>query len=315
MRPNCLNLLLAMVAVLAAPRFTCADENPSAKSQKRQSASSSAIQSKAIPVSNEQRTTSLESDAAGAAGKKPQLSTGQVLRRTYDFAEAQKEMEYRLYIPNKYDSAQPAPLIVALHGLYSNPKQILGYPGFTKKAEQHGYILVAPMGYNNRGWYGSLGSGGGRGDDPKNLGELSEKDVMNVLRIVRQQLNVDDSRIYLLGHSMGGGGTLHLASRYPDVWAAIAPIAPAFYGSYKRLEPAKGIPAIIVQGAKDRLVPVTGTRRLVKSLEEMEAKLRYIEIEDGGHLAVGWSHFDDIFKFFAQQSKHAEKAAEKSNAE
>ena len=31
------------------------------------------------------------------------------------------------------------------------PRQILGYPGFIKHAEKHGYVLVAPMGYNNRG--------------------------------------------------------------------------------------------------------------------------------------------------------------------
>ena len=34
------------------------------------------------------------------------------------------------------------------------------------------------MGYNNQGWYGQCKK---RGDKPKNLGELSERDVINVM--------------------------------------------------------------------------------------------------------------------------------------
>ena len=63
--------------------------------------------------------------------------------------------------------------------------------------------------------------------DPTNISELSEKDVLNVLEIVRKEYTIDPARIYLLGHSMGGGGTIHLATKYPDLWAAAAPIAPA----------------------------------------------------------------------------------------
>jgi len=94
-----------------------------------------------------------------------QTETGRILTRKYDFKEAGKEMQYTLYLPKKYDPKNDKqakfPLIVALHGLRSNPQQIIRYPGLTKQAEQHGYIVVAPMGYNSRGWYGSRGKGGG----------------------------------------------------------------------------------------------------------------------------------------------------------
>src|SRR5262249_48765286 len=100
--------------------------------------------------------------------------------------------------------------------------------GLTEQAEKYGYIVVAPMGYNSTGWYGALGPGvgfGGKGfgkgkgkggDLPKNLGELSEKDVMNVLGLVRKEFEVDEKRIYLIGHSMGGAGAYHLGAKYPD---------------------------------------------------------------------------------------------------
>ena len=48
-------------------------------------------------------------------------------------------------------------LIVLLHGLGSNPQQVIRYKGIVEQAESRGYIVVAPFGYNERGWYGSRG--------------------------------------------------------------------------------------------------------------------------------------------------------------
>jgi len=144
----------------------------------------------------------------------PKFKTGTVLKRTYEFKQAGKEMEYCLYVPKAYNKSKAWPLMVALHGLHSSAWQILHYPGLTEQAEKHGFIVVAPMGYNDRGWYGSLGWKMKRGS-PENLGELSEKDVMNVLAITRRELNVDNRRIYLMGHSMGGGGDVASGAQVP----------------------------------------------------------------------------------------------------
>jgi predicted peptidase len=40
--------------------------------------------------------------------------------------------------------------------------------------------------------------------DPAEVTQLSEKDVLNVLEMIREEFNVDDERTYLMGHSMGG---------------------------------------------------------------------------------------------------------------
>ena len=71
---------------------------------------------------------------------------GKTLSRTYDFKEAGKAMKYSLYIPTSYDKAKKTPLIVALHGLGSSASGIMRYPGFTRHAEKHGYLVVAPTG-------------------------------------------------------------------------------------------------------------------------------------------------------------------------
>jgi len=88
-------------------------------------------------------------------------------------------------------------------------------------AEDGGYILVAPMGYEVGGWYGSpVIPGRGRAGQPPpppppaNLAELSEKDVLNVLAMMKKEFNVDENRTYLMGHSMGGAGALFLGSKH-----------------------------------------------------------------------------------------------------
>src|SRR5688500_2951942 len=166
--------------------------------------------------------------AAQEQGKKAAGKTqARIEKRTYDFKEAdKKEMEYALFVHSKYDKDTKTPLLVALHGLGGNPQQMMKYRGLTDLAEKHGYVVVAPMGYNSSGWYGNTNPLKKK-NDPPNLGELSEKDVMNVLEIAKKDFNIDEKRIYLMGHSMGGGGTWHLGLKYPDIWAGLAPIAPA----------------------------------------------------------------------------------------
>ena len=50
--------------------------------------------------------------------------------------------------------------------------------------------------------------------DAAKVREASEKDVMTVLDMIRKEFNVDERRIYLMGHSMGGAGTYYLGSKY-----------------------------------------------------------------------------------------------------
>ena len=190
--------------------------------------------------------------------------------RTYDFKEAGRPMEYELFVPSKYNRSRPTRLIVALHCLSAVAHDMIRYEYLTTLAEERGYIVVAPMGYNNHGWYGSRGRGpapvGGRGrggagadiggpsiPDPENIGELSELDVMNVLDLVRKDFTIDSNRIYLMGHSMGGGGTWYLGMKHPELWAAIAPAAPAIFSSPDDLVKLKNTPVIVVQG--DEIAP------------------------------------------------------------
>jgi predicted peptidase len=254
-----------------------------------------------------------------------------VQNRTYLFKETNEDMEYALFVSSKATKDKKNPLIVTLHGLGAGPTIML-----TKEvlelAEADGYIVVSPMGYNVRGWYGiPTGPGPGMGkvppaakkeaattdpapkpkasmfsnpDDPPNLRELSEKDVMNVLDIVRKEFTIDENRIYLMGHSMGGGGTLHLGIKYPSIWAALAPIAPAAFSlNPDSLEKIRHMPVIVIQGAADTLVTPEGTRRWVDKMKELNMTHEYKEMEGIDHGAVITAGLPAIYEFFGRHSK------------
>jgi predicted peptidase len=245
-----------------------------------------------------------------AATKAPEpVTPGKAQKRTYDFKEAGKEMEYALFVPTKYDKDKKSPLVVALHGMGGNPQQFMRSRGLTEQADKRGYIVVAPMGYNATGGYG-ISFFGRRGGKPEaaNVSELSEKDVMNVLALVRKEFKIDNDRIYLMGHSMGGGGTWHLGIKNPDLFAALGPIAPAIFRAPDDLEKIKHVPVILVQGDKDNLVPVSGARRWADQMKKLGMTYEYLEVEGGDHGNVVAMKMPDIFEFF---DKHPKKAKEK----
>jgi predicted peptidase len=228
---------------------------------------------------------------------------------TYRFEDTGEDLAYVRYVSSKVSKDEKAPLIVALHGLGGDGNFLLR-DRLVDLAEEHGYIVVAPLGYNVSGWYGSpLISFGGGPVEPANLSELSEKDVMNVLKMTREQFNVDESRTYLLGHSMGGAGTLFLGQKHTQEWAALAAIAPAAFMMERNrteilapLEEA-GVPLIIVQGDMDTAVPVANTRNWAESMKVMGLESRYVELAGGDHGTVIGDGMPDIFEFFAAHTK------------
>jgi len=162
--------------------------------------------------------------------------------RKYHFADAGADEPYRLYVPTAWDGQAELPLALFLHGSGSdentyvdqNDKQLL------KLAEQHGYLLVAPLG--DKGAYGNflrLASPFGKPDeaaklmaqvtdDSERTNELSERDVLNVLELVLAEYPVDRNALFLFGHSMGSGGTWYLGGKYATYWRGLAPMSGPF---------------------------------------------------------------------------------------
>jgi predicted esterase len=253
----------------------------------------------------------------------PSNLLSRVQNRRYLFTDTNENIPYSLFVSSKVTKDKKNPLILALHGLGGGPTSLFG-GGALRFAEDGGYILVGPMGYNNSGWYGIPLAGAGRGrgtpapatqpgataprgttvTDPALVRQLSEKDVMNVLEMMRKEFNVDDRRTYLMGHSMGGAGAIYLGVKYASNWAAIGALAPAGSGLQPAgLAPIKDVPVILVQGDADTSVPVANTRRLADELKSLNVTYVYKEIPGATHGSVIGLGMPEVFAFFAQHTK------------
>jgi poly(3-hydroxybutyrate) depolymerase len=239
-------------------------------------------------------------------GKNPfAVRTGD-FKRHYLLESASEIMPYRLYVPTSYTPGTQGtafPLIVALHGLGGTEDSFFtSYDNVMPKlAEQHGYIVAAPLGYRVDGSYG-WGLGNQPADpNTRRLQERSEDDVMQVLRLVRQQYRIDETRIYLAGHSMGAIGTWKIAPKFPEIWAAIAPFAGS--GTPSTLERIRHIPQFVVHGDDDRTVSVQGSRSMVAGAKDLGIEVTYIEVPGGSHSGVVAPNLPGMFEFFNTHKK------------
>ena len=226
---------------------------------------------------------------------------------------ANADMPYRLFVPNSWDGKSRLPLIVMLHGagsdenwyLDANDKQLI------RLAEQHGYILVSPLGYTRMGAYGTplrLPAVFGNSDaaaqqraavdaERERTLQLSEKDVINVLEIVLNEYPVDRSAMFLTGHSMGSGGTWYLGAKYSQYWAAIAPMSGPFLDELNYpWDNIREMPVFMTEGT-GATPSLVGSRALSAWMKERDFKFEYMEVDadHGGMIPLA---LPSIFDFF-----------------
>jgi predicted peptidase len=254
-------------------------------------------------------------------GKVARLLDPRVQQRAYDFGfpgirVAHVNLPYAVFVSSRVTKDKKSPLIIALHGLNGDPNTLM-FDNLLDLAEAGGYIVVAPAGYNPRGWFGipwTVAPPAGSGpkadpaaiNDPLNLTQLSEKDVMDLLAIACKEFNVDERRIYLMGHSMGGAGALYLGSRYASYWAAVAAVAPAAQRMESDMEPILEkltTPVLVIQGDADTVVPVENTRKWIAAMKDRKLDYKYIEVSDAYDGSVILTGMPDIFAFFNAHTK------------
>jgi dienelactone hydrolase len=144
--------------------------------------------------------------------------------------------------------------------------------------------------------------GGTAETDPAKVTEYSEKDVMNVLAMVRKEFNIDDRRIYMMGHSQGGGGAAHLAEKYSDIWAGVALLAPALFDAkLTRDSKILKVPLMLAVGEKDSLIG--GVRTFSEQLKALNVAHEYKEFPVLDHGTIIMGSMPDVFAFFPRHVK------------
>ncbi|WP_207743374.1 MULTISPECIES: alpha/beta hydrolase family esterase [Clostridium] len=115
------------------------------------------------------------------------------------------------YVPNSINESEneSVPLIVNLHGNQNDPRLQGDSTGWPELAAKENFIMVAPEWQDKEvNFFGCDG--------------LGEEGVMNLIKDLKVKYpQIDPSRIYLTGLSIGGAESFLLGAKYSDVFAAV----------------------------------------------------------------------------------------------
>lgn len=232
----------------------------------------------------------------------------------YPFPGPDDEMGFRICTPPGWNGKDKLPVLVFLHGGWGNESNYLDENDrlIIRLAGEHGYLLVSPRG--GTAAYGNflyLPAEFGRNAEAKEILSkitpertaaqlVSEKDVINVIEIALKRYPVDRKRMFLAGHSMGGGGTWYIGGKYPDYWRAIAPMSGPFV--LEEGYPWKNLrkkPILITEGT---LAPASleSSRELRDWLQSNGFQVEYQEVE-ADHPGMVPRMLPAVFDFFDRQ--------------
>ena len=204
----------------------------------------------------------------------------------------------KCYLPLNYDPSKKWPMVVYLHGYIQNIPEYYRVWDIDRRhstaSDNCSVIFIEPFGRGNTAYTG-----------------IGDRDVLKCIGLAKEKFNVDDERVYLTGSSMGGYGTWNVATRHPDLFAAIAPV----YGggdyhvnitkerlaklsewetylndklsSTAQMESLLNIPILVSHGDQDQSVNVNLSRYLVRMLQRWNYNVRYIEVPGKGHADLG----------------------------
>ncbi|MEP4077351.1 prolyl oligopeptidase family serine peptidase [Haloferula sp.] len=191
----------------------------------------------------------------------------------------EKGLPYTIFGAADLDANKKYPLVISLHGKSNNDvngkqKQYLKHFEQDARYQKNPAILVAPLCYQPHG-----GTGGGWSAKP------GEQTIDLIEKLVKD-LPVDENRIYLLGYSMGGGGTIHLVTSEPKLFAAAIVIAGWASGDASKV--FKKVPCWAFHGGKDDVVDPSSIQELAEDLKRVDS-FKYTEFPDDGHSVWGKS--------------------------
>ncbi len=223
-------------------------------------------------------------------GKDPLKQSSGDFHLAYQSAVDSQLVPYRIFVPEGYTPDRSWPLIIGLHGASGSENTWLDRRrrGETENlckrlSQERGYVFVSPSGRGPFTGYRRIGG----------------QDVMDVLERALSIYNIDPERVYLTGHSMGGGGTWILGLRHAEKFAAIAPIAAS--GRWVRsrhVKPHADLPVLFSQGAKDMVALAEPARRTAKLLSKYMTNFTYNETPDDTHNTIWYTALPSIFDFF-----------------
>jgi predicted esterase len=210
---------------------------------------------------------------------------------------AEAHYRYLAYLPKGYadDPGKKWPLIIFLHGgsrRGSDLKKLYADGIFDQvyRGRDFPFVVAAPQ-------------------CPEHIRWSSENWFENFFREVTGKYRIDLDRVYLTGNSLGGSGTWYLAVKYPEKFAAIAPLC-GFTRHMDYIENniarLSGMPIWAFHGKMDTVVPFEETEKMVGMLEGKNKDLRFTIEPAAGH-GIHWQVYpgQELYDWFLKHDRRS----------
>jgi predicted peptidase len=205
---------------------------------------------------------------------------------------ANKSIVYRLFVPKNYSPSKKYPLMLTLHGAgergSDDSSQLFHY--FNKEwagdsvQVLHPCFVAAPQCPLDSQWVNTPWANGSYDMDKVPISGPMQA-VAGILDSLEKEFNIDPDRVYVSGLSMGGYGTWYLIAKFPGRFAAAVPVCGA--GDPKKAAVIGKLPIWAFHAEDDAVVPVAGSRDMVKALQAIGGSPKYTEYPK----AMGINHF------------------------
>jgi predicted peptidase len=212
-----------------------------------------------------------------------QRQTGKKFKKT---VKKEVGFNYLIYLPENYSKTEKFPLIMFLHGSgeRGDSLALVKKNGLPKIAGEMNlpFIIVSPQCPAEKWW------------DAEALKYLLDD--------IFKKYNVDKSRVYLTGLSMGGTGTWEMGWKYPEYFAAIAPVCGS--GNDLRVCLMKDLPVWAFHGAKDDVIPLHASQEMVDALKECDGNVKFTVYPEADH--DSWTETynnPELYKWFLDHKK------------
>ncbi|QEC75907.1 hypothetical protein [Mucilaginibacter ginsenosidivorax] len=198
---------------------------------------------------------------------------------------------FRLFIPQTYDPSVATPLVLLLHGAVgaSHFSDAMGQHRVTEadddpfigKLCKTGNIIIMPYGDETKKFSWVVNKW-------RPTENLTFKTLLNIINEVKRSVNINDDKVFAMGHSDGSDGAFALDVYNPTPFAGFLcynSMLTNLAANDIYLRNATNKPLYAVHSNKDDIRPIEQARVIIKLLDSLKTNVKYKEY-------YGYQHFD-----------------------
>ena len=207
-----------------------------------------------------------------------------------EFQAGQWQFPFVVYHPEIM--SENLPLIIQLHGAGERGNghdelckvDIHGFSKMLQQGDDYPCIFVMPQ------------------CSPESFWAAEVPNIYGFIQAVIKYFHADEKRIYLTGLSMGGFGTWYTSMRYPQIFAAIAPVCGG--GLSWRAGALKGQKIRVFHSVDDTVVPFSYSEQMVSAAKANGADVMFFPTDRHGHNCWDYAYEQtDLIEWLVSNSK------------